>query len=56
MSDLEIIIEHLRKLDRDFYGQVSIRFRAGKAILITEERNIKLAEHNEDATSHDIHT
>ena len=48
MNDYDAIVEHLKKLDRDFYGQVSIRFRAGRAVLITEERNIKLAEQTTD--------
>jgi hypothetical protein len=58
MTELEAVIERLKKIDRDLYGQVSIRFRAGRAVLITEERNIKLAEQttDEDADRHDIHT
>ena len=56
MDDLEVIVGYLKELDSDFYGQVAIRFRAGRAVQIVEERSIKLAEHNEDLNGHDIHT
>ena len=42
MKNLDRIIQHLGKLERDFYGEVVIRIREGQAVLITEERSYKI--------------
>lgn len=42
MKNLDRIIQHLEKLEHDFYGEVVIRVRNGQAVLITEERNFKI--------------
>ena len=36
MENLDRIIQHLEKLEHDFYGEVVIRVRDGQAVLITE--------------------
>ena len=42
MKNLDRIIQHLKNLERDFYGEIVIRVRDGQAVLITEERSFKL--------------
>ena len=42
MQNLDRIIQHLEKLEHDFYGKVVIRVRDGQAVLITEERSFKI--------------
>lgn len=42
MDRLGVVVEYLKKLPPDFYGQIVIRVRHGKAVLITEERSIKI--------------
>ena len=53
MKNLDRVIGHLRGLDDDFFGQVVIRVREGKAVTITEERVSKLEDddHRPQATS-----
>lgn len=48
MDGLSQVIAFLKALPRDFYGQVSIRIRQNKAVLITEERTVKLDKSQED--------
>jgi hypothetical protein len=48
MDNLNLVIRHLQGLDPGFYGQIVIRVRDGRAVLITEERNIKLAEQTDE--------
>jgi len=36
------VIKHLEKLPRDFFGEVRIRFRDGRPVMIAEERTLKL--------------
>ena len=46
MKNLDRIIKHLKNLERDFYGEIVIRVKDGKAVFITEERSFKLeSEH-----------
>ena len=42
MKNLDRIIDHLKDLDHDFFGEVVIRVRDGQAVLITEERSFKI--------------
>jgi hypothetical protein len=42
VQNLDRIIQHLEKLEHDFYGEVVIRVRDGQAVLITEERSFKI--------------
>ena len=51
MKNLERIVDHLAKLDPHFYGQVVIRIKGGKAVLITEERNICLDDRQTEVTN-----
>lgn len=44
MDNVKIIAEHIRKLPLDFWGEVKIRFKSGKATLITEEKTTRLDE------------
>ena len=44
MKHLDTIIQYLKHLDPEFYGHVVIKIRSGKAVLITEERTIKIHE------------
>ena len=51
MQKLDAVVEHLKKIGPDFYGQVIIRIRRGQAVLITEERNIKLDDDQENGNT-----
>jgi len=42
VKNLDRIIDHLKDLDHDFFGEVVIRVRDGQAVLITEERSYKI--------------
>lgn len=42
MKNLDEIIAHLKGVEDGFYGRIHIRIRAGKAVLITEERDTLL--------------
>ena len=42
MKNLDRIMQHLKNLERDFYGEIVIRVRDGQAVLITEERSFKI--------------
>lgn len=42
MEKLDAVMAHLKKVGRDFYGEVRIKVRAGRVVLITEERTFKL--------------
>ena len=44
LQNLGRVIEHLKNLEPDYYGQIVIRVREGQAVTITNERIIKLAE------------
>ena len=44
MENLDPVIQHLKKINRDFHGEITIRIRQGEAVLITEQRTIKLEE------------
>ena len=50
MDHLDRVIKHLQKIDHDFFGEVRIKIKQGKAVHIVVERSIKLddepAEHN----------
>lgn len=40
--NLDRIMQHLGRIEHDFYGQIVIRVRAGRAVMITEERSTRL--------------
>ena len=42
MEQLDQIIKHLKQIGPDFYGQVIIRIKNGKAWLIEEQKTTKL--------------
>jgi len=42
MEKYKEIIQHLKRLPPDFFGQIIIRFRQGKAVLLEENRTVKL--------------
>jgi len=42
MEKLDAVIKHLKQIGSDFYGQVIIRIRHGRAILIEEQKTTKL--------------
>jgi len=42
MEKLDAVIKHLKQIGPDFYGQVIIRIRHGRAILIEEQKTTKL--------------
>ena len=42
MKNLDLIMQHLKNLESDYYGEIVIRVRDGQAVLITEERSFKL--------------
>jgi hypothetical protein len=44
VKNLDRIMQHLRKLEHDFYGQIVIRVRAGRAVMLTEERSTRLED------------
>jgi len=48
MERLNVVVKYLKRLPSNFYGQVVIRVRQGKAVLITEERSIKLDSDEQD--------
>ena len=50
MERLSDVVRYLRKLPSDFYGQVLIRVRQGRAVVITEERTIKLGDDEQNGT------
>lgn len=49
MEKLDSVIKHLRDIGKDFYGEVRIKIKAGRAVLITEERTIKLEDFQLDS-------
>lgn len=42
MENLDMVIEHLRKLPDSFFGQIIIKVKHGRAVHLTEEKSIKL--------------
>jgi len=55
MTNLEQVLEHLRAVDEGFYGRIIVRFRAGRAVLITEERDTRLDDEAVPKEGHDSH-
>ena len=51
MEQLEAVIKHLKKIGPDFYGQVIIRIKHGKAWLIEEQKTTKLDEEDSSVRS-----
>lgn len=49
MEQLDPIIKHLQRIGTDFYGEIHIKIRAGRAVLITEERTFKLNEEEDSS-------
>ena len=44
MDKLGAVISHLRDIGPDFYGEITIKIRAGRAVLVSENRTWKLDE------------
>lgn len=42
MEKLDAVIKHLKQIGPSFWGTVKITIKQGRAVLITEERTIKL--------------
>jgi len=43
-SMIQLIVQHLRKLDDHFWGTFSIRLREGEAVVIIKEETMKLGD------------
>ena len=49
MEQIDAVIKHLKQIGPDFYGQVIIRIRHGKAVLIEEQKTTKLEDELDSA-------
>ena len=48
MEQLDAVIKHLQQIDKGWYGEIKIKIRDGRAVLIIEERTHKLGEEGTD--------
>ena len=55
MKNLEKTIDHPKSVEDGFYGRIHIRIRAGKAVMITEERDTRLDDDAEMDEVRDAH-
>ncbi len=44
MKGLDEVIQHLKKIDEEFYGEVTIRVRDGRAVGYDEHRAYRIGE------------
>lgn len=49
MEKLDRVMDYFRKLPQDFYGQVIVRVKHGKAVLIEEQKTTKLDDEQDSA-------
>ena len=50
MEQLDQVIKHLKQIDPDFFGQVIIRIKNGKAWLIEEQKTTRLDDDQDSPT------
>ena len=48
MEQLEAIIDHLKKIRKGWFGEITIKVKDGRVVLITEERTFKLDDGQEE--------